>query len=151
MASPGLSCAHLLALEERELLGKVAHGGLDAGVLWAALLHHLASQLLGHCPSPIIQGKPRVQGGMLGAGGVQVDGVVLLQLSLALLPQEEELASLVRRRLPAVTLNPSPPLPRRGLRRVADALPGENMVNLLAIVGPGSLVHMVVLDDHPRI
>ena len=34
---------------------------------------------------------------------------------------------------------------------MADALPGENVVNLLAIVGPGSLVHLVVLDYHPGI
>ena len=37
------------------------------------------------------------------------------------------------------------------MRRVADALPGENMVNLLAIVGLGSLVDPVLLNYHPRV
>ena len=77
---------------------------------------------------------------MLGEGGVEVGGVVLLQLSQALLPEEEELA-----------MCSSLPLPRRGLGLVADALPRENMVHLLAIVGPGSLVDPVLLDYHPRV
>ena len=47
-----------------------------------------------------------------------------------------------------------PPPPSRvwlGVRRVEAAVPGEHVVNLLAVVGPGSLIHMMVLDDHPRI
>ena len=51
MASPGLSCAHLLTLEERYLLGHMTDQRLLDGVLWAAGLHHLASQLLYHYPS----------------------------------------------------------------------------------------------------
>ena len=48
MASPGLSRAHLLALEEGELLGQVADQRLLEEVLWAHALPHILSQLPPH-------------------------------------------------------------------------------------------------------
>ena len=54
----------------------------------------------------------------------------------------------------AVSLHPSRSPSRRdwvGESRVGAVVPGEDVVDLLAVLGPGLLEHMVCLSNHPRV